>query len=124
MKLLFRRIASSIALAGLAGVAGITAAACGAAPGSDPGERSSARDVDGGSALHETTHGAIFHGGFLPPGSTNGAGEGTVHPFDVGGSCPGGACCFGQTCPWSFGVGSLGTGRAALFGCNNLGQPG
>jgi hypothetical protein len=121
-------------------VIGAFVAACsGGATPVDP-EASSARDVDGGLVLHETTHGAInvgkrsggatpvdprvssardVHGGLLPPVSTNGAGEGRVHPFDVG-TCSCSDCnntganclrnCNGAVCPSSFGLGvSVGT---------------
>ena len=79
---------------------------------------SSARDVDGGSELHEMKRGALgvgdntggatpiapqtsfasdVHGGILPHGVTNGAGEGKVHPLDVG-TCQSG-CCFSANSP-------------------------
>jgi hypothetical protein len=107
----------------------------------DP-KASSARDVDGGLALHETAHGAIgvgngsggatpvdpkvssardVHGGFLPPGSTNGAGGGRVHPFDTG-SCQNN-CCFHAKCPYMFDGFQAntpqGTWEAAFFACSD-----
>lgn len=121
-------------------VIGTLVAACSSAPTPVDPEASSARDVDGGLVLHGTALGAVgvgngsggatpvdrrvssardVHGEFLPPPvSTNGAGEGRVHPFDIG-SCQtnsGGKCCFQATCPSSYGA-PTGTWDAA-FTCS------
>jgi hypothetical protein len=55
------------------------------------------------------------HGGLLPPGTTNGAGEGSVHPFDVG-SCSGCGGCHYATCPNGVGAANT-TYRPTLFTC-------